>query len=175
VNTAQAERVVPLLLDFFGPPRGSYRLVEAYCGIGTFSLPLARAGHALLGLELHVASVQQARDNARRNGLADLVEFREGDVADHLAQALATGNAQGLLVDPPRKGLPPEVLNLILATPPERVAYISCNPDTLARDLEQLCQTPEYPERPYRLQLVQPIDFFPQTSHVETVVLLLRV
>jgi 23S rRNA (uracil1939-C5)-methyltransferase len=103
VNTAQAERVVPLLVDFFCEQPNS-QVLEAYCGIGTFSLPLAAAGLDVLGLELHQASVDQARANAERNALPK-ARFEQADVAASLAEHLAW--AEALLVDPPRKGLAP--------------------------------------------------------------------
>ena len=165
VNTAQAERVVPLLVRFFSQAPGS-QVLEAYSGIGTFSLPLAAAGLDVLGLELHEGSVVQARANAERNGLTR-ARFEQVDVAAVLPQHL--GWATSLLVDPPRKGLTPEVLEAILQAPPRRLAYISCNPATLARDLSRLTA-----EAGYRLQPIQPVDFFPQTSHVECVALLER-
>jgi len=165
VNTPQAERLVPLLETFF-QPAPERPLLDAYCGIGTFSLPLAAAGSPLLGLESHAGSVQQARANAERNGLA-AARFEQADVAAVLAERLQ--GMAGLLVDPPRKGLSPEALEAILSAPPPQLAYISCNPATLARDLGLLCV-----DGPYQLQRVQPVDFFPQTSHVECVALLQR-
>jgi len=165
VNTPQAERLVPLLKAFF-QPAPDRPLLDAYCGIGTFSLPLAAAGSPLLGLESHGTSVEQARANAERNGLAN-ARFEQADVAAVLGDRLH--GMSGLLVDPPRKGLNPEVLDAILMTPPAQLAYISCNPATLARDLSLLCA-----DGTYQLQRVQPVDFFPQTSHVESVALLQR-
>jgi 23S rRNA (uracil1939-C5)-methyltransferase len=165
VNTPQAERLVPLLASFFRPA-ADRPLLDAYCGIGTFSLPLAAAGSPVLGLESHATSVQQARANAERNQL-EAARFELADVAAVLADRLQ--GMSGLLVDPPRKGLSPESMQAILNTPPPQLAYISCNPATLARDLGLLCA-----EGTYQLQRVQPVDFFPQTSHVECVALLQR-
>ena len=165
VNTPQAERLVPLLASFFRPA-ADRPLLDAYCGIGTFSLPLAAAGSPVLGLESHATSVQQARANAERNQL-EAARFEQADVAAVLADRLQ--GMSGLLVDPPRKGLSPESMQAILNTPPPQLAYISCNPATLARDLGLLCA-----EGTYHLQRVQPVDFFPQTSHVECVALLQR-
>lgn len=162
VNTAQAERLVPLLRAFLQAGPG-VPLLDAYCGIGTFSLPLAAAGSPLLGLELHAQSVLQANANAQRNGVP--ARFEQADVAAVLAERLS--GMAGLLVDPPRKGLSAEALGAIIAGRPPRLAYISCNPATLARDLAELCGPGGY-----RLQQVQPVDFFPQTSHVEAVALL---
>ena len=164
VNTPQAERLVEPLRAFFATG-SSATVIDAYSGIGTYSLPLARSGLKVLGLEVHATSVSQATANAERNGIATAF-FEQADVATVLADRLKmTGS---LLVDPPRKGLSAEALEAILHGKPERLAYISCNPSTLARDLHQLCGE----DGGYQLERVQPVDFFPQTSHVETLALL---
>lgn len=164
VNTRQAERLVPLLEAAL--PAAGGRLVDAYCGIGTYSLPLARLGWQVLGLEHHPGAVALAERNAVLNGLADRCRFRTADVADALDAVLP--EAEALLLDPPRKGLDARVLSAIAACPPQRLLYLSCDPATLARDLRQLCSDG------YRLTSVQPIDFFPNTTHVETLALLER-
>jgi 23S rRNA (uracil1939-C5)-methyltransferase len=167
VNTPMAERVVPLLLAGL-EGLNSGLLLDAYCGIGTFSLPLAVAGWQVQGIELVHAAVERARLNAERNQLSQRCHFEAGAVGTLLAQRLV--GAQALLVDPPRKGLEPPALAAILAAPPERLLYLSCDPATLARDLAALAGA----EGPYRLRAAQPLDFFPQTSHVETLATLLR-
>ena len=164
VHTAQAERVVPLLNAALGTPEG--QLIDAYCGIGTFSLPLACSGWQLIGLEQHPAAVALAEANARRNHLAERCRFQCADVAEALAACLPSSAA--LLLDPPRKGLDPRALASICACPPARLLYLSCDPATLARDLQLLCGGP------YRLVSLQPIDFFPNTSHIETLAVLER-
>ena len=164
VNTPQAERLVEPLRAFFATGQ-SATVIDAYSGIGTYSLPLARSGLKVLGLEVHPSSVSQATANAERNAIKTAF-FEQAEVASVLADRLKmTGS---LLVDPPRKGLSTEALAAILDEKPERLAYISCNPSTLARDLQQLCSE----EGGYQLQRVQPVDFFPQTSHVECLTLL---
>ncbi|MFM7086138.1 MAG: 23S rRNA (uracil(1939)-C(5))-methyltransferase RlmD [Cyanobium sp.] len=164
VHTLQAERVVPLLLQAAGAPTGE--LVDAYCGIGTYSLPLASKGWRVLALEVHAGSVARAQRNAARNGLEARCRFRCADVAEALPAALA--QASVLLLDPPRKGLDGRVLQAILAAPPTRLLYLSCDPATLARDLRLLCAGG------YRLCSLQPIDFFPNTTHVECLAVLER-
>jgi 23S rRNA (uracil1939-C5)-methyltransferase len=167
VNTPMAERVVPLLLEALqGLDLGL--VLDAYCGIGTFSLPLAAAGWQVLGIELGSASVERARHNAERNQLGQHCRFEVGTVGALLGERLS--EAAALLVDPPRKGLEPQALAAILATPPQRMLYLSCDPATLARDLAILVGA----DGPYRLHAVQPLDFFPQTSHVETLASLVR-
>lgn len=164
VHTPQAERVVPLLLQASGEPQGQW--VDAYCGIGTYSLPMAAQGWSVLGLELQEASIALAQRNAARNGLAERCRFQTADVALALPQHLPA--ASRLLLDPPRKGLDPRVLQTILTSPPPQVLYLSCDPATLARDLRQLCAAT------YRLSSLQPLDFFPNTTHVETLAVLER-
>lgn len=169
IHPVQAERVVSLLLEVLPSPEAiGGRVLDAYCGVGTFSLPLARAGHHVLGIEQQERSIDQARRNALSNGLEERCRFQAGDVAVLLQESLQ--GVKALVLDPPRKGLEPAVLAIIEAAPPQVVVYISCDPSTLARDLAQLCRE----GGPYRLQRVQPIDFFPQTSHVETVAVLER-
>jgi len=162
VHTRQAERLVPLLDAALGEPRGL--LVDAYCGIGTYSLPLARSGWQVLGIEQHSGAVALAIRNALINGLADRCRFELADVAGSLDAVLP--QTQALLLDPPRKGLDPRVTAAIVACPPPQLLYLSCDPATLARDLRLLCSGG------YRLSSVQPIDFFPNTTHVETLALL---
>ena len=182
VHTRQAEAVVPRLLEALdsseahaahdsdgAAPTGRGRVVDAYCGIGTFALPLAAAGWSVVGVELQEASVLQAQANAIRNKLEGHCRFVSADVPAVLAEHLAAADA--LFVDPPRKGLDPRAVAAIRAQPPQRLAYLSCDPATLARDLAQLCGGEE---APYRLAWVQPFDFFPHTNHVESLAALVR-
>ena len=164
VCSEQAERVVALLREVLGPPRG--QIVEGYCGIGTFSLPLALMGWQVWGIESHGNTVALARANALRNSLSERCTFMEGDVAQLLEQALARGPVAALL-DPPRKGLQEAVVTCLLRHRPPVVAYLSCDPATLARDLARLGG-----DGGYRVESVQPLDFFPNTSHVETLAVL---
>ncbi|MEB3353508.1 MAG: 23S rRNA (uracil(1939)-C(5))-methyltransferase RlmD [Cyanobacteriota bacterium] len=167
VNTPLAEAVVPLILEGLeGIQPG--RLIDAYCGIGTYSLPLAAAGWQVEGIEVGAPSVELARRNALTNGLETSCRFQEGSVSAWLGELL--GDCDALLLDPPRKGLEAEVLAAIEEQPPERLLYLSCDPATLARDLGRLAAE----TGPYRLLRAHPIDFFPQTRHVETLAVLER-
>lgn len=166
VHTRQAERVVPLVLAALeSVPPGA--MVDAYCGIGTYTLPVAAAGWQVHGIELSPEAVQQARTNARENGLTDRASFEAGVVAECLGEHLA--HCDVLFLDPPRKGLDPATLAAILERPPAHLLYLSCDPATLARDLAQLVA-----HGGYQLESLQPLDFFPQTSHVETLAVLRR-
>jgi 23S rRNA (uracil1939-C5)-methyltransferase len=167
VNTAQAEAVVPLLLEALDPDPG--HLIDAYCGIGTYSLPLAQAGWRVDGIEEQPLAVDLARTNADANGLAALTRFQTDDVGAVLAERLGNDRIGALLLDPPRKGLAAAALAAIVAAGPAQLLYLSCDPATLARDLAQLCG-----EGPYRAEWLQPIDFFPNTSHVECLAVLRR-
>ncbi|CAI8413015.1 MAG: 23S rRNA (uracil-C(5))-methyltransferase RlmCD [Cyanobium sp. ARS6] len=167
VNTPRAERVVEQIRCWLTQAQVNQRVIDAYCGIGTIALPLAAAGHSVTGLEISAASVRHANRNAARNGLAR-TRFLDGDVARHLRELLPLHDA--LVVDPPRKGLDTTVLAMILNHPPQRLVYLSCDPATLARDLRQLAGD----SGPYRIERVQPMDFFPQTSHLECLVLMTR-
>ncbi|MFM8604859.1 MAG: 23S rRNA (uracil(1939)-C(5))-methyltransferase RlmD [Cyanobium sp.] len=165
VHTEQAERMVDLLRQALSGDCGT--LLDAYSGIGTFSLPLAAVGWSVLGLEQQGAAVDLARGNAERNGLAGRARFETASVDAVLAQHLEGMDV--LFVDPPRKGLEAKALAAILAGGPARLLYLSCDPATLARDLGML-----HSEGGYRIESLQPIDFFPNTSHVETLAVLRR-
>ena len=176
VHTTQAERLVPLMLQGLGTGSGlgtsassgdqGGLVLDAFCGIGTFSLPLAAAGWRVHGIEQHAPAVELARVNAATNGLSDQATFEVSSVAAALPSLLDSADA--LLLDPPRKGLEAPVLAAILAAPPHRLLYLSCDPATLSRDLGLLCA------EAYAPLSVQPIDFFPNTSHIETLAVLER-
>ena len=169
VNTPQAERIVQRLCDWLEIQCPGGSVVDAYCGVGTISLPLAKRGFHVQGLELNPDSVEQARINAMHNGLSSHCSFEAGDVADLLASQLS--DCQALVLDPPRRGLDQRVVSSILEQPPAALAYLSCDPATQARDLKALLS----PGGPYELEMLQPVDFFPQTTHLESLALLKRV
>ena len=168
VNTDRAEQIVIVLRDWLLQLGDCKRLIDAYCGIGTISLPIAAAGIGVVGLEINPASVQQARQNAALNGITE-ASFEAGDVALLLGDYLRDHDA--LVVDPPRKGLTPDVLDAILNCPPKSLAYLSCDSATLARDIKRLVSD----NGPYAIDRIQPVDFFPQTTHLECLVLMKRI
>lgn len=145
---------------------------DLYCGIGTISLFLAqKAGH-VTGVEIIPQAIEDAKENARINGLTNTTFFT--GAAEDLADKIVSGELEGgcsrpdiIVVDPPRKGCDEKLINTILSVMPERVVYVSCDPATLSRDLKLLCESGKY-----ELRRVCPVDQFPQTVHVETVVLL---
>jgi 23S rRNA (uracil1939-C5)-methyltransferase len=165
IYTEQAEAVLNLIIDRAGFT-GTETLIDAYCGIGTFTLPLSKHVKRVVGIEVHSASVVQARANARLNGINN-IEFRTGEVEELLPEMDI--QADVILLDPPRTGCDRAVLDALTAMQPAQIIYISCKPATLARDLQILCE-----QGGYQLTHVQPADFFPQTAHVECVAFLTR-
>ncbi len=171
VYTEQAEallRVIQAELQL----QGSETIVDAYCGIGTLTLPLARQAKQAIGIEMQPEAVEQAQVNAQLNQITN-VSFQTGTVEALLPQLGFSPDV--ILLDPPRKGCDSVVIDQLLKQPVARVVYVSCNPATLARDLRQLCLgEADRGEGRYTLQKVQPADFFPQTAHVECVAFLTR-
>jgi 23S rRNA (uracil1939-C5)-methyltransferase len=165
VNTSSAEALLDVIVEQLAL-QGDEVLVDAYCGIGTFTLPLAQRLRQAIGLEVQPTSVEQAQLNAQLNGI-DNVIFKAGAVETLLPQLGIAPDV--VLLDPPRKGCDRTVIETLLQTKPGRIVYVSCKPATLARDLKLLCQTGNY-----QLTHIQPADFFPQTSHVECAAFLVR-
>ena len=145
---------------------GKENVIDAYCGIGTFSLPLAQKVKQVWGIEINPASIEQAKNNASINQI-DNAAFYTGKVKHCLQQT--TQQPDILLLDPPRKGCEASVISTILELQPAQIVYVSCKPTTLARDLKLLCQS-----KTYQITYVQPADFFPQTTHVECCAILNR-
>ena len=158
VYTESAEALLQVIMQQLNL-QGDEVLVDAYCGIGTFSLPLAKVLGQAVGLEVQPEAVEQAQLNAQRNGITN-VTFQVGPVEKLLPQLKLTPDI--ILLDPPRKGCDRVLIETLLRSSPRRIVYVSCKPATLARDLKLLCQ-----DGKYRLTMVQPADFFPQTAHVE--------
>lgn len=164
VNRAMVEQAMVLL-----QPCPGDRVLDLYCGIGNFTLPIARSGATVAGLEGSDAAVQQARHNASLNGL-DTVHFASGDLDDVALCASWLGRGwSALLLDPPRAGAAALVEALARAPLPGRIVYVSCSPATLARDAAALCQT-----HGYRLAAAGIVDMFPHTNHVESMALFER-
>jgi 23S rRNA (uracil1939-C5)-methyltransferase len=163
VNTEQAEALLQTILNELRL-QGHETVLDAYCGIGTLSLPLARQAQQVFGIELQPEAVEQARQNAQLNQIANAT-FYVGAV-ETLLRTL-TIQPDIVVLDPPRKGCDPAVIDALLRMKSDRLVYMSCNPSTLARDLKLLCQHGDY-----QLSYVQPADFFPQTAHVEAVAFL---
>jgi 23S rRNA (uracil1939-C5)-methyltransferase len=154
---SMAELLALVVLDRLGEARLG-RVVDAYCGVGTFAVLLAGRADEVIGIEESPAAVRDAEHNAR-----DLpnVRFLQGKTEEMLPKL--EGGVDAVVLDPARLGCHPTVLDALLATRPPRVVYVSCDPATLARDLKVLVAGG------YRLRQVEPIDLFPQTYHIESV------
>lgn len=167
VNTEMAEKLYQTAIDFSDLSAADV-VIDAYSGIGTIGLSFAKQVKAVYGVEVIEAAVKDAQKNAERNGVTNAHY-----VADSAENAMAKWSKEGIqpsviLVDPPRRGLTESFIKASAAMSPEKITYISCNPATMARDIKL------YEELGYKLQKVQPVDLFPQTHHVECVVLLQR-
>lgn len=167
VNPAQTEVLYGKTVEYAGLT-GEETVIDAYCGIGTISLFLAQHAKKVYGVEIVKEAIEDARANAELNGMAH-VEFEVGASEDVIPRWKEQGiEADVIVVDPPRKGCDPRLLETILQMKPERVVYVSCNPSTLARDLRVL------EDGGYRTVEVTPVDMFPHTVHVECCVSLVR-
>ena len=166
VNPYQTGRLYGKALEY-AQLSGNETVWDLYCGIGTISLFLAQKAKMVRGVEIIPTAIENAKENARLNGFAN-TEFFVGKAEEVLPEQFArTGErADVIVVDPPRKGCDETLLSTIIKMQPDRVVYVSCDSATLARDLKYLC------ERGYELKKVCPVDMFPNTVSVETVVLL---
>lgn len=162
VNTAQAGKLVNLVIKGLGDIEGAY-VADLYAGGGTFSIPLALAGADVVAVEAAGSSVRDLRFNADNNDVD--IEVVGGDAARELA---TLGELDALVVDPPRAGLSNGIVEDIARAHPQRVAYVSCDPITWARDIAL------FEKNGYKLATATPVDMFPQTFHVETVGILIR-
>lgn len=157
VNTAQAQVLVRLVTEAVAATR-SKTVLDAFCGVGTFTLPLAATGASVIAIEGSGSALRDLRDNLEAANLDALV--LPGDVARALADV---GRVDAAVVDPPRSGLGRGALEALVACEPSRLVYVSCDPATFARDSARLG------ERGYDLTSATPVDLFPQTFHVEVV------
>lgn len=165
VNAGQMETLYRLAAEMCACG-GAETVLDLYCGVGTLSVPLARRSARVTGVESDARAVEDANANALRNGLENCT-FVCADAAD----VSAWGDARQydvVTVNPPRAGLSPGVIEGVASTRAPTVVYVSCNPETLARDCRRLCANG------YGIAEVRPVDMFPQTVHVETVVRLTR-
>ena len=167
VNSEQAEKLYNKALEF-AALSGNETVVDVYCGTGTISLYLARHAKKVYGIEIVAPAIENAKKNAEENK-ANNAEFILGDAAVELPKLLDSGvRPDVIVVDPPRAGCEERVLRAMAGVAPQRIVYVSCNPSTLARDLA-LLET-----MGYKAVLVQPVDLFSSTAHVESVVLVER-
>jgi 23S rRNA (uracil1939-C5)-methyltransferase len=162
VHHVQAARIYRLVRDWCDLKTGESAL-DLYCGVGGISLHLASKANQVLGIETVAEAVRHAQANAKMNGFNNC-KFVAGDVETIFAEDLPlTGKLGAVVVNPPRSGCAPQVLTAIAELQPRTLVYVSCHPDSLARDLALLV------EKGFHVELVQPVDMFPQTPHIENV------
>jgi len=172
-NTAQAEKMAQMVLSglFSEPDRyitqaKNLTIVDAYCGVGTFAKILSRHVGKVIAIEESASAIKDAQWNVR--DIAN-IEILKGKVEDMLPTL--SSQIDGFVIDPPRAGCQQSVLDALVNNPVPRIVYVSCDPSTLARDLNILCHL----NPTYQLRSVQPLDMFPQTAHIECVAVLERV
>jgi len=167
INPPQAERLYEKAREYAGLT-GEETLLDLYCGTGTITLIMAKHAKQAIGAEIVPPAIADAEENARANGIKN-AEFLLGDAGEAAKQLEACGlKPDVIIVDPPRKGLAPEVIEQIVKLTPKRVVYVSCDPATLARDLGR------FAEEGYQTRELTPLDMFPRCAHVECVALLER-
>ena len=164
INQPQTQVLYSRAVEFAGLT-GTETVVDLYCGIGTISLTMAEHAANVIGVEVVPQAIEDAKENARRNGLADKTRFLCGDASQLALQLEQEGiTPDVIVVDPPRKGLAPDVVDTIARMAPPRVVYVSCDPATLGRDLKRFAALG------YVAQRAEAVDLFPRTAHIESVV-----
>ncbi|NLU25374.1 MAG: 23S rRNA (uracil(1939)-C(5))-methyltransferase RlmD [Clostridiales bacterium] len=168
VNRAQAEVLYGLTVDFAGLT-GKETVLDLYCGTGTITLVMARQAGRMIGAEIVPQAIEDARENARRNGIENAEFFcgDAGDIAEHLSREGLRPDV--VCVDPPRKGLAPQVVETVASMEPRRVVYVSCDPATMARDVKHFASLG------YEARRAAAVDLFPGTANIESVIMLEKV
>jgi len=159
VNPLQAQKLYEKVLDF-SHLTGRETVLDAYCGVGTLSLLLARQAQAVVGVESVSEAITDAEYNALQNKILN-ARFVCAQTEEFMSSLSLIDLA---VLNPPRKGCQSRVLDCLIQLAPKQIIYVSCDPATLARDIKSLC------ERGYEIEAIQPFDMFPQTAHVETIV-----
>lgn len=170
INPVQTEVLYNTAMDY-AELKGNETVLDTYCGIGTIGIVAAKRGAGrVLGVELNGDAVKDAIVNARANEL-DNIRFFKGDAGEFMSEVANEDEKPDVVfMDPPRAGSDEKFLSSLIKMSPQTVVYISCNPETMARDLDYLTKNSSY-----RVQKLQPVDMFPHTSHIETVCLMSRV
>ncbi|MDO4478844.1 MAG: 23S rRNA (uracil(1939)-C(5))-methyltransferase RlmD [Lachnospiraceae bacterium] len=165
VNPAQTEKLYNTAIEMAGLT-GKETVIDAYCGTGTIGIAASRKAGRVIGVEVNKAAVRDARLNLKDNAVKNMT-VKQDDAGRFMLEMAARGEkADVVLMDPPRTGSDKNFLSAVTKMGPDRIVYISCGPDTLARDLGILTKSG------YRVMRMQPVDLFPQTEHIENVVLL---
>jgi 23S rRNA (uracil1939-C5)-methyltransferase len=167
INPIQTEILYKTAVDFAGLTGKEY-VIDAYCGIGTIGIVAAKQAKKVLGIELNGDAVRDARMNAKENQITN-IEFRKGDAGEVMvAMAEANVKADVVFMDPPRAGSDVKFMSSVVKLNPKRVVYVSCNPETLERDLKY------FVKNGYEVKKIQPVEMFPYTEHIECVTLLVK-
>lgn len=167
INPVQTEKLYGKAMELAQLDK-STSVLDAYCGIGTIGLVAAKTAGKVIGVELNRDAVKDAISNCKRNGM-DNARFYCADAGDFMQELAENGEKFDVVfMDPPRSGSSKKFIDSLVASAPERVVYISCNPETLARDLNMLTH------KGYKVKKICPVDMFPHTNHIECVVLLTR-
>ena len=167
INHAQTEKLYAKAMEFAGLT-GAETVLDAYCGVGTIGIIAAPRAKKVIGVEVNRDAVMDAAENARLNGIEN-ISFYCADAGEFMVEAAASGEKiDVLLMDPPRAGSDRAFLSSAVRLAPKSIVYISCMPETQARDLAYLTS------HGYKVKKIQPVDMFPHTNHVETVVRLSR-
>ena len=167
VNPVQTERLYQTAMDY-AELTGKERVIDAYCGIGTIGMVAAKKAREVIGVELNRNAVKDARINAKLNQIKNIA-FYEGDAGRFMVSMAEEGEkADVVFMDPPRSGSDEAFLSSVIRLAPKRIVYVSCGPDTLARDLKYLVRNG------YQVRKMQPVDMFGFTEHCEMVVQLVK-
>ena len=163
VNSQQAEILYNKAIEM-ADFKGDERVIDAYCGVGTISLIVSKNVKEVIGVELNPDAVEDAIKNAGRNEIKN-VYFHRDDAGEFLVKmAVKNEKIDAVILDPPRSGSDEVFLESLMRLKPNKIIYISCNPETQARDLEYILK------EDYKVKEIQPVDMFPQTDHVECVI-----
>ena len=165
INPVQTEVLYNTAMEY-ADMSGSEKVIDAYCGIGTIGLVASKRAGEVIGVELNHDAVHDAISNAKRNGIKNVRFFCDDAGEFMLGMAQDGERADIVFMDPPRAGSDECFLSSLVTLAPKKIVYISCNPETQQRDLRLLTK------RGYKVEKIQPVDMFPHTNHVETVVLL---
>jgi 23S rRNA (uracil1939-C5)-methyltransferase len=167
VNHEQAEKLYRLAIEYAVISEDDI-VFDLFCGIGTLSLLAARQAKRVLGIEYVPAAIDNAKENARMNGIHN-AQFLAGDAEQMLHEGIGiTGKPDIVILDPPRKGCESSLIDKLAGLSPRKIIYVSCNPSTLARDSALFCS------QGYEIKAVQGVDMFPHTTHCEVVCQLIR-
>ncbi|WP_188207210.1 23S rRNA (uracil(1939)-C(5))-methyltransferase RlmD [Alkalibacillus aidingensis] len=167
INPVQTEKLYTKAIEM-AELTGEETVIDAYCGIGTIGLVASQKAGKVIGVELNKGAVRDAIRNSKRNGVKN-ARFYQGDAGEFMVQMAEHGEKVDVVfMDPPRSGSDEAFLSSVVKLKPKRVVYVSCNPETQARDLKYMVKNG------YGVEEIQPVDMFPQTSHVESVAKLVR-